>query len=93
VTLLPPGEPVTPEVASWRHLSFAVHELLAPMEVGGPGIETAVVGLGGGAFRVGGLELPGRASVWDGLPSAAYLPPGASATVAPLGASVSLAVA
>ena len=47
------------------------------MPLGARGVETAVVGLAGGAFRVGELELPGRASVWDGLPSAVYLPPGA----------------
>jgi 5-deoxy-glucuronate isomerase len=93
VTRLPSGEPVTPGVAGWHYLSFAVHDLSGPMEVGGPGIETAVVGLGGGAFRVGGLELPGRASVWDGLPSAVYLPPGATAMVGALGASVTVAVA
>ena len=74
MTRLPPGEAVTPDVAGWRHLSFAVHELDAPMRVGGNGIETAIVGLSGGAFAVGELELPGRDSVWDGLPSAAYLP-------------------
>ena len=49
------------------------------MKVGGPGVETAIIGLAGGAFRVGELELPGRASVWDGLPSAVYLPPGVTA--------------
>ena len=81
MTRLAPGEPVTPEVAGWRFLSFAVHTLTAPMEVGGIGIETAVVGLAGGAFRVGELELPGRASVWDGLPSAAYLSSGVSAVI------------
>ena len=49
------------------------------------GHETAIVILGGGGARVGHLELPGRASVWDGLPSAAYLPPGVTATIAPVG--------
>lgn len=93
MTRLPPGEPVTPRVAGWRYLSFAVQELTGPMQVGGAGQETAVVGLAGGGFRVGELELPGRASVWEGLPSAAYLPPGVSATVAPLGASVTVAAA
>ena len=68
---LAPGERVTPEVAGWRYLSFAVHAVTAPMEVGADGIETAVVGLDGGAFRVGELSLPGRTSVWDELPSAA----------------------
>ena len=93
MTRLPPGAPVTPDVAGWRYLSFAVLDLSAPMEVGGPGIETAVIGLGGGAFRVGELELPGRASVWDGLPSAAYLPPGVAATVEPMEPSLRVAVA
>jgi 5-deoxy-glucuronate isomerase len=90
---LAPGEAVTPELAGWRYLSFAVHDLAQPMEIGGPGVETAVVGLAGGAFRVGELELPGRASVWEGLPSAAYLPPGQVASVAPIGPSVTVAVA
>ncbi|HEX7197603.1 MAG TPA: 5-deoxy-glucuronate isomerase [Candidatus Limnocylindria bacterium] len=90
---LPPGQPVTPERAGWRYLSFSVHELDGPMTVGGPDIETAVVGLAGGAFVVGELELPGRTSVWDGLPSAAYLPPGFVAIVAPAGSSVTVAVA
>jgi 5-deoxy-glucuronate isomerase len=90
---LAPGEPVTPERAGWRYLSFAVHELSAPIQVGGSEVETAVVILGGGAARVGELELPGRRSVWDGLPSAAYLPPGVSASVEALDGFVSVAVA
>ncbi len=90
---LPPGTAVTPERAGWRYLSFAVHEVVAPITVGGEGIESAVVILAGGGARVGELELPGRASVWDGLPSAAYLPPGSSATVTPLEQSVTVAVA
>jgi 5-deoxy-glucuronate isomerase len=90
MTRLAPGEPVTPELAGWRYLSFAVHTVTAPMEVGGDGIETAVVGLDGGSFRVGELSLPGRASVWDGLPSAAYLPSGVSAVIS---GSVTVAVA
>ena len=90
---LAPGEPVTPERAGWQYLSFAVHELSAPMQVGGPGLETAVVVLGGGGARVGELELPGRASVWDGLPWAAYLPPGVGVAVTPSAQSVAVAVA
>ena len=90
---LPPGEPVTPERAGWSHLSFAVHSLSAPLEVGGPGVETAVVVLGGGGARVGGVSLPGRASVWEGLPSAAYLPPGVAATVTPSDQFVTVGVA
>ncbi len=92
MTRLAPGQPVTPDVAGWRYLSFAVHELDGPMQIGGDDHETAVVGLAGGAFRVGDLELPGRASVWDGLPSAAYLPPGATATLNG-GATVAIATA
>ena len=90
---LPPGEPVSPERAGWRFLSFAVHHLSAPMDVGGTGVETAVVVLGGGGAGVGELELPGRPSVWDGRPSAAYLPPGCAATVSPTGEWLTVAVA
>jgi 5-deoxy-glucuronate isomerase len=92
VTRLPPGEAVTPAVAGWRFLSFSVLELTAPMPVGAAGVETAVVGLGGGPFRVGELEVAGRASVWDGLPSAVYLPPGVVADVHPEG-PITIAVA
>ena len=92
MTRLGRGERVTPEIAGWRYLSFEVHELSAPMPLGAPGVETAVIGLAGGAFRVGELELPGRASVWDGLPSAVYLPPGIVATLEPDG-PVTVAVA
>ena len=90
---LAPGVPVTPGVAGWRYLSFAVHEITGPMQVGGDDHETAVVILGGGGARVGDLELPGRASVWDGPASAAYLPPGVVLSVAPARASVLVAVA
>jgi 5-deoxy-glucuronate isomerase len=90
---LPAREAVTPELAGWAYLSFAVHTLSAPMEIGRPDHETAIVVLAGGGMRVEDLELPGRASVWDGLPSAAYLPPGVTASVAPLAGSVTVAVA
>ncbi|MCA1588185.1 MAG: 5-deoxy-glucuronate isomerase [Chloroflexi bacterium] len=90
--LLPPGEPVTPERAGWQYLSFVVETLREPMNIGRPGHETAVVILGGGGARVGELELPGRASVWDGLPSAAYLPPSSVASVSPVGEFVRIAV-
>jgi 5-deoxy-glucuronate isomerase len=83
---------VDPRRAGWRYLSFRVATVTAPMQVGGEGIETAVIILGGGQARVGDLELPGRASVWAGLPSAAYLPPGVTATVTPLGHFVTVAV-
>ena len=90
---LAPGEPVTPERAGWSHLSFAVRTLGATTEIGRPGHETAIVVLGGGGLRVGDFDLPGRPSVWDGLPSAAYLPPGVTASVAPLNGSATVAVA
>ncbi len=83
---------VDPRSAGWRYLSFRVANVTEPIRVGGEGIETAVVILGGGRARVGDLELPGRASVWAGLPSAAYLPPGVTAAVAPLDQFVTLAV-
>jgi 5-deoxy-glucuronate isomerase len=82
MTHLPRGADVTPERAGWRYLSFSVHTVIGELQVGHYGHETAVVALAGGPFRVGSVELPGRASVWDALPSAAYLPPGVTATVA-----------
>ena len=90
---LAPGEPVTPERAGWAYLSFAVQRVSTSLNVGGEGVETAIVILGGGGARVGDLELPGRASVWDGLPSGAYLPPGLSARIEPSGQFVTVAVA
>ena len=87
------GERVTPERAGWRYLSFRVEHLARPVTVGGEGLETAVVILAGGGARVGELELPGRASVWSGLPSAAYLPPGSFASVTPVGDWASVVVA
>jgi 5-deoxy-glucuronate isomerase len=87
------GESVTPERAGWPYLSFAVHEVVGRLAVGWSGHETVVVGLAGGGFRVADLELPGRASVWEGLPSAAYLPPNRKAALEPIGSSVTVAVA
>ena len=93
MTRLAPGAAVTPELAGWRYLSFSVHTVSAPMDVGHAGRETAVIGLAGGAFRVGEMELPGRASVWDGRPSAAYLPPDVTATLAPVDGPITVALA
>ena len=70
-----------------------MHTFTAPTVIGRKDHETAIVILGGGGARVDELELPGRASVWEGLPSAAYLPPGFQASVRPVGDSVTLAVA
>ena len=89
---LPPGEAVTPDRAGWRYLSFAVLDVAAPVLVGGPGVETAVVSLAGGAFSVGDLSIPGRSSVWAGRPSGVYLPPGVAATITPVGEFVTVAV-
>ena len=93
MTHLPRGADVTPERAGWRYLSFSVHTVVGELHVGGPGRETALVVLAGGPFRVGSVELPGRASVWEGLPSAAYLPPGVTATVAAVDGPLAVAVA
>jgi 5-deoxy-glucuronate isomerase len=92
---LRPGEPVSPERAGWRYLSFALRELEpgARAQVGGDALETVVVTLSGGV-RVGELELPGRASVFEGGAWAAYLPPGHAAELASLdGAIVAVASA
>ncbi len=93
MTHLPRGADVTPERAGWRYLSFAVHELDSPMTVGAPDQETAIIGLAGGPFRVASLELPGRASVWGGLPSAVYLPPRQTAELEPLAGALTVAIA
>lgn len=90
--LLAPGERVTPERAGWRYLSFRVQVVATPTMFGGDDHETALVILAGG-MTVDGRELPGRPSVWEGLPTAAYLPAGVRVTVAPTGASVEVAVA
>ena len=60
--------------------------IAAPTAVGEAGVETVIIGLAGGAFSVD-TELPGRASVWDGSPSAAYLPPSVVAPFIPERAS------
>ena len=77
------GEPVTPERAGWRYLSFQLLSLEpgASINVGGPDTESVVITMSGGV-RVGDEELPGRATVWDGGPWAAYLPPGVEESVA-----------
>jgi 5-deoxy-glucuronate isomerase len=93
MTHLPRGADVTPERAGWRYLSFSAIEVDAPMTVGAPDRETAIVGLAGGAFRVGSLELPGRRSVWEGLPSAVYLPPGQTSELEPLDGALTVAIA
>jgi 5-deoxy-glucuronate isomerase len=68
-------EQVTPESAGWNHLFFAVRE--APFGSETRGAEIALVVLGGRCrVEAGGetWELGGRASVFDGMPWALYLP-------------------
>ena len=70
---------VTPESASWRHLSFRVER--APFDGRADGEEVALVVLGGScSVESGGesWELGGRAGVFDGMPWALYLPLGAT---------------
>jgi 5-deoxy-glucuronate isomerase len=93
MTHLPRGADVTPERAGWQYLSFSVQHVVGRLRAGRPGHETAIVALAGGPLRVGKLNLPGRDSVWDGLPSAAYLPPGVLVDVVPEAESVTVAVA
>jgi 5-deoxy-glucuronate isomerase len=81
---LPPGAAVAPAVAGWRYLSFEVAGIDdRPLQVGDPGREVALVTLDGAVVvetRTDRIELPGRRSVWDGLPWALYLPAGTSAS-------------
>jgi len=68
-------EQVTPELAGWRYVFFGVREGSFASETGGG--EIALVPLGG-RCRVEAegqsWELGGRASVFDGMPWALYLP-------------------
>ena len=68
-------ERVTPLSAGWRHLSFEVRS--GPFQHGNDDTETVIVPLGGGC-RVNAAgqfwELGARASVFDGMPWALYLP-------------------
>jgi 5-deoxy-glucuronate isomerase len=92
---LRPGEAVDPRRAGWRYLSFRVLDLTAASAIGDPDQELALVTLAGGIqleMNGTGLELPGRASVWDGLPWAAYLPRG-PAVARPLDGHASVAIA
>ena len=70
---------VTPASAGWSHLSFRVER--APFEGRADGEEVALVVLGGRCAVEAEderWELGGRASVFDGMPWALYLPLGAS---------------
>jgi 5-deoxy-glucuronate isomerase len=77
---------VDPARAGWRHLSFEAALLRRGEElrVGDADRETVIVTIRGGldATTEGTrFDMPGRASVWDGLPWALYLPAGSWATV------------
>jgi len=82
--LLPAGtwQEVTPESASWRHLSFAVRT--GPYTAESGDFELALVPLSG-RFRVASdgasWELGGRDNVFAGLPWALYLPRDSSYSV------------
>jgi len=73
---------VDPAGAGWRYLTFRAHNLKPDekVRVGGAGEESAIVTISGTVSveldKGGSIHLPGRASVWDGLPWAAYLPAG-----------------
>lgn len=75
--------------AGWRYLSFSTARIGGgPLQVGDPRREVVLVTLTGGvSIDVDGrrLELPGRESVWHGLPWAAYLPGGTWAEATSLG--------
>lgn len=90
---------VDPERAGWRYLSFrtAVLSFGESLPVERPAHEAAIVTIAGGLRAdLDGhdpIELPGRASVWDGLPWAVYLPPDVGARVTPLGDRALIALA
>ncbi len=76
-----------PRRAGWRYLGFQVVGLRADQRLALPSDdqEMGVVVIGGGGLLVDTkgptLELTGRASPFEGLPWAAYLPPGCSASL------------
>lgn len=89
---------VDPARAGWRYLSFETAALAGAGElrVGEAGRETVLVTIRGGlevSLEGGRLDVPGRSSVWDGLPWALYLPPGSSAMVRASGEQAIVAVA
>jgi 5-deoxy-glucuronate isomerase len=80
---------LTPDEAGWRYLSFRTASLRSgeTVDVGSYGQEAVVVTISGGGVLIdpsdphGPLELPGRASPFEALPWAAYLPPATPAVV------------
>src|SRR5215216_5008923 len=74
---------IDPAHAAWRYLAFRAVALAADarFDLGGTGSETAVVVVAGGGVIMtpefgDEVELPGRETVFDGRPWAAYIPPG-----------------
>jgi 5-deoxy-glucuronate isomerase len=73
---------IDPARAGWRYLSFRALAIGAHerMDVGSPGSELCLVVIGGGGITLEldsqRLELPGRATVFDGKPWAVYVPGG-----------------
>ena len=89
----PDGEvSIDPGLAGWRYLSFRVVRLVGGAEfpIGRPGEEALVVNLVGGDVRLSIDQdedrlVAGRDSVFDGPPSAFYLPADRRAIVRPAG--------
>jgi 5-deoxy-glucuronate isomerase len=90
--LIRPADGVTvgadPDRAGWRYLSFRAQGLASgeTVPVAHPDQETVIVTIGGGGVRIEldsgpALELRGRASVFTGLPWAAYIPAGSGARI------------
>lgn len=76
---------IDPVAAGWRYLSCEVAAIPNDERISvGDARETLVVILRGGGLHASwvgptDVDLPGRRSVWDGLPSGLYLPPGHTA--------------
>jgi 5-deoxy-glucuronate isomerase len=91
------GVAVTPERAGWRNLFFETARVGAEgSPMGDPRREEAVIILEGGlSVSIDGrtVELPGRRSVWDGLPWALYLPAGSYVEARPIGEDALVAIA
>jgi 5-deoxy-glucuronate isomerase len=88
---------VDPQRAGWRYLSFSTTRIGGvPLQIGDPRREVLLVTLTGGVILdIDGrrLELPGRPSVWDGLPWAAYLPGDTWAEITSMGDEAFVALA
>lgn len=92
--LVRPADGVTvstdPQRAGWRHLSFSAQMLSANDQItlARPDQEAVVVTVSGGGCLVRtrdrAFELPGRRSVFEGMPWAIYLPPGSDTTISGL---------